>query len=257
MSVSGGYTSSIDIDNKFYEKMNWFFNYALKEKEKLQKLEEIKIVTNWYKEKKEHKEENKRIVTSIVVNKIIEELLKYAQPYYVNSIIKKINVATHLKEGADESDFDIGFIPIKIYVEFDKLLNQTKHSSAKFTFQLDTSTYITKLKIRSSHNDKSIDIQKIGIKLELSLLQIEISYSPMQMPVIAINTPINLASKEFEINDLSFHIKESPANIQTSRSPLGKGFGINNNNIICQKCRTSNSAGSAFCNSCGIALRSG
>jgi hypothetical protein len=257
MAISGGYASSIDINNKFFEKMNWFFNYALSEKEKLQKLKEVKTIANWYKEKKEYKEDNERIVTSLVVNKIIEELLNYAHPYYVNSIIKKINVATQLKDGAVESDFDIGFIPIKIYVEFDKLVNETKQSSAKFTFQLDTSTYITKLKIRSGDEGKSMAIQKVGIKLELSLLQVEISYSPMQMPVVAINTPINLASKKFEINELLFHIKESPVKIQTSRSPLGQSFGINNNNIICQKCSTSNPAGSTFCNNCGIALRSG
>jgi hypothetical protein len=165
MPISGGYASSIDIDNEFLEKMNWFFNYALAEKEKMQKLKEVKTIANWYKEKKEYKEDNERIVTSLVVNKIIQELLKYAQPYYVNCIIKKINIATQLKEGAVESNFDIGFIPIKIYVEFDKLVNGTKGSSAKFTFQLDTSTYITKLKIHSSYEGKSIDIEKVGIKL--------------------------------------------------------------------------------------------
>lgn len=88
-------------------------------------------------------------------------------------------------------------------------------------------------------------------------MQVEISYSPMQVPVITINTPINLGTKKFEINDLSFHIKESPVKIQASRSPLGRSFSISNNEIICPKCSRSNLAGSAFCNNCGIALRSG
>lgn len=81
MAISDGSSSSINIDNKLSEKMNSFFNYALTEKEKLQKLKEVKTIANWYKEKKEYKEENKHITTSLVVNKIIEELLKYAQPF--------------------------------------------------------------------------------------------------------------------------------------------------------------------------------
>jgi hypothetical protein len=51
MAISDGSSSSIDIDNKLSVKMNSFFNYALTEKEKLQKLKEVKTIANWYKEK--------------------------------------------------------------------------------------------------------------------------------------------------------------------------------------------------------------
>ena len=69
------------------------------------------------------------------------ELVKQIERYYTACLLQTIGAKTQFKEGSIESDFEIGFIPIKPYVEFVKLINKAKVSSVKFTFQLDTYLY--------------------------------------------------------------------------------------------------------------------
>ena len=91
-----------------------------------------------------------------------------------------------------------------------------KVTSATFRFQLDTSMYINKLQIHASSatGDKSIDIEKLGTEIKLSLLQLNISSMQMPVPVRTLNEPIKLPNIKFEINNLSFPINHSSTKVE-------------------------------------------
>jgi ribosomal protein L40E len=243
-----------------HEKLEWFFGDVLKNA-KLIQLNEIKAIAEWHKDKKEpeEKKQERNIIFSEIVTKMIAELVKQVQPYYTACLLQNIGVKTQFKEGAIETDFEIGFIPIKPYVEFIKLVNKAKVSSTKFTFQLDTNSYIEKLKIMpsSNHQIKSIHIQKIGIALELSLLEVKVSSLGISIPSISLNEKIKLGEKKFELQDLSYQFKQPEANrVEVQNSPLTRDDNHNGNDeIICVKCRSRNSIGSKFCCECGSKLQ--
>jgi hypothetical protein len=216
-------------NNKLQQELRSFFSYAIEGNEKLTQLEGVKTTIEWYKQQKDHREKvneedgnQASVIFSTVANKMIETLLDKVQPYYTDSIIKAIGIKTQYRQGSVEVNFEIGYIPIKPYVEYVKLHNQQRVSSVKFVFQLDTNTTIEKLKIptTSKEHNKSIDIKKIGIGLELSLIEVRISTSHMPLPFISFNGKLKLAKKEFEMNDLSFpyfqhsngHVENNPIN---------------------------------------------
>ena len=80
-----------------------------------------------------------------------------------------------------------------------EFVNEVNHheepGSVKLGFQLDTNTHIEKLTIRSTRKgEKSIDIEKIGIGLELYLLEVRI----MSLPVASFNGKLKLAEKKLK-----------------------------------------------------------
>jgi ribosomal protein L40E len=257
-AVSGtGYTA-VDTDSKLREKLEWFFGDALKN-QKLIQLQDIKTIAGWHKGKKEEKKEERNIILSTVLNKMVQELLKQVQPAYTAFLLQNIGIKTQFKEGAIEADFEIGFIPIKPYVEFLKVVNKVKVSSVKFTFQLDTSTYIEKLKIipSSNHQVKSVHIEKMGIALELSLLEIKVSSLQLPMPSISLDQKIKLGEKKFELKDLSYQFKQPPATdrVEVQNSIVAGETNSRNSYIVCEQCGNRNSFQSKFCNNCGSKLQ--
>lgn len=101
-AMSGGYNYD-STDNKLEQNLRWFLTSTLNQnKEMLYQLHGVKdTVEEWYKDKNhyEGKRESKDVILSIIVNKIIEEILRHLQCYYVNSIIKKIGIETQFKNG--------------------------------------------------------------------------------------------------------------------------------------------------------------
>jgi hypothetical protein len=177
----------------------------------------VKTIAAWYKEDKEYKDEreedgdNKHTILSLIANRITDELIKYVEPSYKASIIKTVGINTHFKAGATQMNSNIGFISLKPFVKFVKLVNRQEVASAKLSFQLDTGMYIHKLQVRpgSAIRGKSIDMEALGVELKLSLLQVSISSIRMPVPIMTRNEPIKLISKKFEITNLSFAIKEN------------------------------------------------
>ena len=96
-------------------------------------------------------------------------------------------------------NFNIGFIPIEPYVEFDKIINGKRVYSIKFQFILETATYIEKLIIQKMKERKSISIDNLGIQLGLSLEHIE--GTRFSLP-----KPIKLKDKRIEVHNLSFYL---------------------------------------------------
>jgi hypothetical protein len=199
-------------NNKLRQELRSFFSSAIEGNEKLSQLEGIKTTIDWYKQQKEFRdklnEQNDNggaFIFSAVGNKMIETLLDNVQPYYTDSIIKGIGIRTQYRQGSVETNFEIGYVAIKPYVEYIKLHHQQQVASVKFVFQLDTNTTIEKLRVRADSNqgNKSIDIEKISIGLKLLLVEVKISSSHMPLPFISFSGQLKLAQKEFNIRDIS------------------------------------------------------
>jgi hypothetical protein len=72
---------------------------------------------------------------------------------------------------------------------------QCEAVSATFRFQLDSSVYINKLQIHANSTTaagKSINIDRLGAELELTLMRVTMSSLQMPMPVTSLNKPIKL-----------------------------------------------------------------
>lgn len=217
-----------------------------KNEKKLRRLKDVKTLINCYKRTREYKQQiEEQGILSFAVNKIIEELLKCVQPYYIGSIVKNIEIQTRIKKEEEKggtvevsSKIDFG-ASLKPYVEFTIEINKKESYLVRFTFQIDTSAHVKKLRFTSNADKgKSIHIEKIGIKIELSLLQIEFSDLITSGSQISFSKKMKLGSKTFEIHDLSLYAKST----------------VLNKEILCPKCNSVNSPESKYCASCGFKL---
>jgi hypothetical protein len=74
----------------------------------------------------------------------------------------------------------------------------------KFTFQIETSANITKLRLSNSlEKGRMVSIEKLGMKIDLSLLLIEFSDLISSGSQISLNKKIKLGSKGLEVHDIS------------------------------------------------------
>ena len=203
-----------NIDSKLNEALEWFLSSAFKENgEELRKLKDIKTLVGCYKKTREYKEQaDEHGILSVIVNKIIEEILKQVEPYYASSIVNSIGVGIQFKKEEEkgyaiEVNSNISFgAPIKPYVEFIVEINKKESYSVKFTFQIESSATITKLRLSSdAEKRKSANIEKLGIKIELSLLEITFSDLISSSSQISLKKKIKLGSKDLEIHDISLY----------------------------------------------------
>ena len=199
-------------NDKLRQELRSFFSHAIEGNEKLKQLEGIKTTADWYRQQKDFREKLNQengnrgaVIFSAMGNKIIEILLDKVHPYYTNSIIKAIGIKTQYRQDSVETNFEIGYVAMKPYVEYIKYYHQQQVASVKFVFQLDANTVIEKLKIpvNNKQGNKSIDIEKISIGLILSLVQVKISTSHMPLPFMSFNGQLKLAEKELEIRNIS------------------------------------------------------
>ncbi len=87
--VHDGYI--LNIDSKLNEKLRWSLRSALEENsEKLRKLEGVKTLIGYYKNTtKDEQQAYEHGILSIIINKILEELLKQVEPYYIGYYSKE------------------------------------------------------------------------------------------------------------------------------------------------------------------------
>jgi hypothetical protein len=183
--------------------------------EKLRKFKDVKTLMELYRTTREYKQQVKEQgVLSLIINKITEELLEQIEPYYTSSIVKNIQIQTQFKEekGSVEVNSKIDLkASLKPYVEFTIEINRTKSFLVRFTFQIQTSAHVTKLKFTKNVGEgRSIHIDKIGINIELFLLRIEFSDLDSSSSDVSLDKSIKLGSKSFEIQDLSLYA-DAPA----------------------------------------------
>jgi hypothetical protein len=98
-----------------------------------------------------------------------------------------------------------------------------------------------KLRFTTNPNEgKSIRIEKIGIKIELSLVQIEFLDLITSRSYISLNKKMKLGSKSFEIRDLSLYAQRSAV--------------INKEATACPRCGAIISTGWRYCPYCSYNL---
>jgi hypothetical protein len=206
--------SLYNIDETLHEELKSSLSSILyKNEEKFRKLKDAKTLIDCYKKTREYNQQiEEQGILSFIVNKIIEELLKHVEPYYIGSIVRNIEIQTRIKkdEGTVEINAKIDFdASLKPYVEFTIEINKKESYSVKFTFQIETNAHMKKLRLTSNtEKGKSTHIEKIGIKIELFLLQIEFSDLMTSRSDISFSKKMKLGSKSFEIHDLSLYTKK-------------------------------------------------
>jgi hypothetical protein len=249
---------SVGINNsndELPQKMKSFFSDAVGS-EKLTQQKEIETVKEWHNEENKFKEntERKSAVLSLVLNKLIDELVNQVLIYYSRSVILNVGIKTQFKE-VTIGNFEMGIfdIPIEPYVKFDKTVNGVNIESIKFKFHLKSTTNIEKLSILYTMGNKSIDIQNADIELEFSLSGIELSSLHMPAIVTSFPQPIKLVSRKLEVHHLSYTFNRH-GEIQTPGWLSQDKTESADNKIFCLQCGNSNPTNFNFCSKCGYKL---
>ena len=178
-------------NNELHEKLKWSFSCAIDKSEFLKLSKDIKTIEGWYREAKKTSDNISN--PSLVSGEMVKELLKHAYPHYTNIIIEKTDMNIKSTNGGVQSDFDIEMVIMKPYVEFVKIVNGEPMPPAKFTFELDIRTYISIFKPVNNSTSEYIELKKLGIDLEILLLN---------MPYFYLSEPIKLTTKTFEIQNI-------------------------------------------------------
>ena len=189
MALSARYPSS--DNNELHEKLKWSFSCAIDKSEFLKLSKDIKTIEGWYREAKKTSDNISN--PSLVSGEMIKELLNHVYPHYTNIIIEKTDINIKSTDGGVQSDFDLGIVTMRPYVEFVKIVNGESMPTSKFTFQLDIRTYISIFKAVNNSASEYIELKKLGIELEISLLH---------MPYFYLSEPMKLTTKTFEIENI-------------------------------------------------------
>lgn len=178
-------------NNELHEKLKWSFSCAIDKSDFLKQSKDFKSIEGWYSQVKNTSDNISN--PSLVSGEMIKELLNHAYPHYTNIIIEKTDMNIKCTNGGVQSDFDIEMVTMKPYVEFVKIVNGEPMPPAKFTFELDIMTHISIFKPVKNSTSEYIELNKLAIDLEISLLR---------MPYLYLNEPIKLTTKSFEIQNI-------------------------------------------------------
>lgn len=182
---------SSSSNNELHEKLKWSFSCAIDKSDFLKQSKDFKSIEGWYSQVKKTSDNISN--PSLVSGEMIKELLDHAYPHYSNIIIEKTDMNIKSTNGGVQSDFDIDVVTMKPYVEFVKIVNGEPMPPAKFTFELNIRTHISIFKPVKNSTSEYIELKKLGIDLEISLLQ---------MPYFYVSEPIKLTTKTFEIQNI-------------------------------------------------------
>jgi hypothetical protein len=178
-------------NNELHEKLKWSFSCAVDKSDFLRQSNDFKTIEGWYSQAKKTSDDISN--PSLASSEMIKELLNHVYPHYTNIIIEKTDINTQFTDGGVQSDFDIGIVTMKPYVEFIKIVNGEPMPPSKFTFQLDIRTYISIFKPVNNPASDYIELKKLGIELEILLIH---------MPYFYLSEPIKLTTKTFEIQNI-------------------------------------------------------
>lgn len=178
-------------NNELHEKLKWSFSCAIDKSDFLKQSKAFKDIDGWYSQAKKTSDDISS--PSLVSSEMIKELLNHVYPHYSNIIIEKIDMNTKYTDGGLQSDFEIGIVTMKPYVEFVKIVDGEPMSPVKFTFELRITTSISIFKPVNNSASEYIELKKLGIELEILLLQ---------MPYFYLSEPIKLTNKTFEIQNI-------------------------------------------------------
>ncbi len=195
-----------DTEQKLEEALKDSLSSVLTENEEtINKLDDIKTVVGWYREAKE---DPKRI-PSMIVNRIIEELLNYSKEHFINSINENIELQCEINAQQREvkGDIYINFKSVKPYVEFIKVIDGKEVPPAlRITFKIDLDGTFEGLKI---HSSSTISVGQ-GVKRRdicLDKFSFNLTISIIKLPAFNLVVPIVLYHKEqFKVENLHFYL---------------------------------------------------
>jgi hypothetical protein len=235
-----------DIDEKLTEGLRSSLTTMFEtKKDDLRKLEDVKTLVDYYKKTRQYKQQyEENGILSLIFNKIIEELLGQVKSYYIGSIVRNIEIQTRIKEkeGFIELNAKIDLnASLKPYFEFIVDVNKQESYSIRFTFQIETSGYVEKLRLsKNTERGKSIHIEKLGIRLELYLLQIRFSNLLSSSFDVSFDKKMKLGGKSFEMRDVSLFPKQAAV--------------LSREKNVCSKCNTIHSPEARYCANCSFQL---
>lgn len=169
--------------------------------ETIKRLNDINTIIDWYNKAKEDPDR----IPSIIVDKMIEELLKHS----INAITEKIEIQCqiNLQKNEVKGNIRINAISLKPYVEFIKVLNKKEvPPPLRFTFKLDIDGNLQGLKIKST---PTISKEQGAVRREISLdnFIFDLTISIIKLPTVNLNTPIVLYHDEhIKVENLFFSL---------------------------------------------------
>lgn len=188
--------------NELQEKLKWSFSCAIDKSDFLKQSKDFKTIEGWYEQGKKTSDNISN--PSLVSSEMIKELLNHVYPHYTNIIIEKVDMNIKSTDGGVQSDFDIGIVTMKPYMEFVKIVDGEPMPPAKFIFKLDIRTHISIFKAANNSDSEYIELKKLAIELDILLLQ---------MPYFYLNEPMKLTTKTFEIQNIRLPRKRYKKNI--------------------------------------------
>ena len=155
-------------------------------------LEGIQELMSWYK-KIQNKDDNNG---EKIIQDVINECMKHLPQEYGNLCIENIKIKSQDKKQNIKFDINFQLKPIKSYVEFAVNVNKIRKKTGRIVFEINSNGIIKNLEVVSDREKKS----KVSIGILSGIIQISI----IEIPFMKLNEPIELGTKEIEI-DLSQH----------------------------------------------------
>ena len=155
MTLPRGYYSN---DDELHEKLKWSFSCAIDKSDFLKQSNDFRTLEGWYSQAKKTSDNISN--PSLVSGEMIKELLNHVYPHYTNIILEKTDMNTKFTDGGVQSDFDIGIVTMKPYVEFVKIVDGNPMPPAKFTFELRITTSLSIFKPVNNSASGYIELKK-------------------------------------------------------------------------------------------------
>ncbi|MDH3339776.1 MAG: hypothetical protein OEL84_00670 [Nitrosopumilus sp.] len=156
---------------------------------KLEPLDGMQELTSWYK--KIAQDDN---ILEKILEKIVNETMKYLPQQYASLCVENIKINSKNKKQNVKFDINFQLKPIRCYVEFMISVNKVRKKAGRIVFETNSSCTIKDLEIFSK--------KEKDLRICLGIISGTIQISIIEIPFIKIDEPIEICTKEIEV-DLS------------------------------------------------------
>ena len=155
----------------------------------LEHLEGMHELTSWYK-----KIEQDDDILEKILEKIVNETMKYLPQQYVSLCVDNIKINSKDKKQNVKFDINFQLKPIRSYVEFIISVNKIRNKAGRIVFETNSSCTIKGLEIFSKKEKE--------LRICLGIISGTIQILIIEIPFMKIDNPIEICTKDIEI-DLS------------------------------------------------------
>ena len=191
-------TTLNEVALKVRESLEPIFTASILESNpQLEHLQGIQELTSWYK-KIEKDDDN---VLEKILEKIINEIMKYLPQHYASLCIENIKINSKEKKQNIKFDINLQLEPIKSYVEFVINVNKIRKKTGRIVFEINSSGTIKEIEISSGQEKQS----QISLGMISGMIQISIT----EVPFMKITKPIEICTNKIEIDLSQNHLNAS------------------------------------------------